>query len=112
MYSRLIREFAWADSFWRRIVFIDVCDGFVHLFSSRFCEVSITIKHAYALPQLPRPARHDQTHSNCCLMQAHVFEFCLRRVTDPIANVRLHILRLLPVLKQTIRLPDHVEKLV
>ena len=44
--------------------------------------------------------------------QAYVFDTVLQLAADPIANVRLQLLELLPRLKQTLRLPDHVDKLV
>ena len=45
-------------------------------------------------------------------MQAYVFDTVLQLAADPIANVRLQLLELLPRLKQTLKLPDHVDKLV
>lgn len=45
-------------------------------------------------------------------MQAFLLDSCIHLAADPIANVRLYLLRLLPRLKQTIRLPDHAERLV
>ena len=44
--------------------------------------------------------------------QAYVFDTVLQLAADPIANVRLQLLELLPRLKQTLKLPEHVDKLV
>ncbi len=44
--------------------------------------------------------------------QAYVFDTVLQLAADPIAAVRLQLLELLPRLKQSLRLPDHVDKLV
>ena len=41
-----------------------------------------------------------------------MFDTVLQLAADPIAAVRLQLLELLPRLKQTLKLPDHVEKLV
>jgi hypothetical protein len=44
--------------------------------------------------------------------QVHLLDSCLELLYDPVANVRMHVVKLLPGLKRTIRLPDDVEHLV
>jgi hypothetical protein len=59
----------------------------------------------------PLSCLQDVSDVSACA-QAYVFDTVLQLAADPIANVRLQLLELLPRLKQTLRLPDHVDRLV
>jgi hypothetical protein len=49
---------------------------------------------------------------SCRWFKGHLLGALLELLVDPVPNVRLAALALLPALKQTIRLPDDVEQLV
>lgn len=49
---------------------------------------------------------------SCRWVKDHLLEGLVQMLSDAVPNVRLAALRLLPILKQTIRLPEDVERLV